>query len=299
MEKKLEWDRKAGIINVLHDGKKERVIMMREGYMAPFIDEIEKTGGKHSVQLVLRAFLKRIGADHTIDISQLPSFTQMYEMVNDGYFLPLSEEMENIPKEFTWEKGTRKFSIFGDTHFFVTNLTTIIQFKEAMEDVMSERGARAILRNVSKMAGKAVWERAQKDYNWKDMREAIASLDGISSYFMPLYGWGTCRWIPEVDQNGYTLSYARFWNAYETYNTTGSNPVCVLQLSYFEGIAEMISRNLSGNSVESREVKCVSKGDPFCAYVIKEKDKTEKSLDWKIVDEEWKKIDLMDIAPVG
>jgi hypothetical protein len=48
---------------------------------------------------------------------------------------------------------------------------------------------------------------------------------------------------------------------------------------------------LAGQSAEVREVKCSAKGDGYCAFAIKMKDKGAPPLDWKELEAEWRAID--------
>jgi len=287
-EKKLRWDLDKGIINLVRDDKEERVMLVRADYMSPFMQEIKNTGGEHMVQTVIRAYLKKISAKENISASDLPSINTLYDSYNDGYFLPLA--VENLPKELTWDGKSRNFQVFGGTLFTVSNLSLLLQFKEVIAEVMTERGAVAILHNVSKKSGSSVWDAVKKDYKWDDLEKAIATIDAFLNHVFPIYGWGKTRCAIGVGQDGNYLAFIKCDNAYETHNVSSKVPVCVLQRSYLEGLAESLISEFTGKSVESREVTCLAKGDDFCGYAIKAKEKGEKALDWKELEGEWMEV---------
>jgi predicted hydrocarbon binding protein len=54
-----------------------------------------------------------------------------------------------------------------------------------------------------------------------------------------------------------------------------------------EGFYEGVLSRTSDRSVECREVKCRSKGDGYCAFAFKVKDKKAEPLDWGALSGEW------------
>jgi hypothetical protein len=60
-----------------------------------------------------------------------------------------------------------------------------------------------------------------------------------------------------------------------------------------EGFYEGVLSRTSDRSVEFREVKCRSKGDGYCAFAFKVKDKKAEPLDWDALSGEWQALDTI------
>jgi hypothetical protein len=171
------------------------------------------------------------------------------------------------------------------------------KFKEAMAEILTERGAAAILHRVAKRGGFAVGSKAIADYSWKELDGAMDSMDGVLSYVFPLYGWGRTRTITKKAKDGRRIFFLKCWNTYEMDGVTSARPSCIVHQSYHEGIGESISQMYLQKPVESREVKCAAQGDAYCAFFIVEKGSDEKAIDWAKLEGEWKQMDAVPLTP--
>lgn len=64
-----------------------------------------------------------------------------------------------------------------------------------------------------------------------------------------------------------------------------------------EEILESLGNALEGQESESREIKCISMGDDYCAFVVKFKPKGALALDWKELEGKWGEYDAIDLRP--
>ena len=172
--KNISWDTSRGIITLTADGRSERIILQRQGFIQTFLDEIEKVEGKNAVTMTLRSLLATLGS------SDADAATPTYDHVraaNDATILPLATDGSAIPDLFQWDGKSRDLIAFGDTPFSMMPLRFLQAFKEASISILTEQGARAILNTVTRRAGYAVGERACANYQWNDLDGAMASID--------------------------------------------------------------------------------------------------------------------------
>jgi hypothetical protein len=74
-------------------------------------------------------------------------------------------------------------------------------------------------------------------------------------------------------------------------------PSCTISRSFIEGIGDGTGRAISNQAAEAREVKCIAKGDEYCAFVVKFKLEKSPPLDWKEIEGEWRALDAVDLPP--
>ncbi len=293
-EKVIEWGHGKGDINLVCQGKKERIVLFRKGFLQAFFDEIEMVAGKDTLTILLRALLSRLQAPN--DLRERALIESLYKL-NDAEILPISLSESNIPSVFTYDGRSREMTAYGNTLFEIETILYLQKLKEVMVDVLTENGANAILRRVSKKGGMAVGNKACIDYGWHELDSAMASMDQVLSYVFPLYGWGKSRTVTKKAKDQNYIFFLKCWNAYEMDGVSSSRPICIILQSYLEGIGESLSYNLTGKSTESREVKCLAKGDECCAFFIKQKDIGVQSLDWNKLESEWKELDAIPLRP--
>lgn len=293
-EKAIKWEHEKGDIYLLCQGSKERIVLFRKGFLQAFFDEIEMVAGKDTLTILLRALLSRLEVPNEI---REKAGIELLRRFNDSKILPVSLSESNIPNVFACDEESREMTAYGNTLFEIETLFYLQKLKEVMVEVLTEKGANAILRRVSKKGGIAVGNKACNDYGWHELDSAMASMDQVLSYVFPLYGWGRSRTLTKKARDGNYIFFLKCWNTYEMDGVHSSKPTCIILQSYLEGIGESLSYNLTGKSTESREVKCLAKGDECCAFFIKQKDVGVPSLDWNELEPEWKELDSIPIYP--
>jgi len=250
---KIVWEPAVGAINLDGSRGKDRIILTRKGFMEAFFDEIELVGGKDTLTMVFRAMLTKLGAPAPLpDHPALDDVTRFH----DGLILPYLLSDGNMPTAFTPVAGSRELIAYGDTVFTFQTVRLLQKFEEAMSDILTERGAAAILHRVAKRGGIAVAEKALGDYDWKELDKALGSMDAVLASVFPLYGWGLSRTTVGRGKDNRRMFYLKCWNIYEMEGIRSERPLCIVHQSYLEGIGECLSQRYEGKPVESREVNC-------------------------------------------
>jgi predicted hydrocarbon binding protein len=295
-QRKIIWEPENGSVFLDGTDGKDRVILTRRGFMAAFFDEIELVGGKDTLTMVFRAMLTKLGAPAAL--LDRPTTDDVNEF-HDGLILPYVPVDGNAPAAFTPMAGKRELVAYGDTVFVVQTVRLLQKLKEAMVDILTERGAVAILRRVAKRGGFAVAEKALTDYQWKELDGALASMDAVLGSVFPLYGWGLSRTIVGRAKDNRRVFFLKCWNIYEAEGITSQRPLCIIHQSYLEGIGECLSQTYEKLPVESREVKCRANGDGYCGFFIVQKQKDEKGIDWKQLEGDAERLDAALPTSIG
>jgi len=291
-QKRIIWDTKRGFINLITNGSEERLFLIREGFIKAFADEIVKVSGQRMLSMILRNLFNELGVKE----EQSPTW-ESFERFNDDVILSVSKDKSSIPEIFTWDMKTRDFQLTGGGVYDIWTVKSIQAFKVAMADILTERGANAILHEVAKTGGKAISEVVMKSYGWNDVKSALDSLDGVNKFIYPNAGWGKSRARGEIGDDGFPMGIFKFWDLYESYGTKSETPSCTISRSFMEGIGYGTGRAISNLAAEAREIKCISTGDDYCAFVVKFKPDKSPLLDWKELEGEYRALDAVELLP--
>jgi predicted hydrocarbon binding protein len=285
--KKIKWDSEKGSIKLIQEGNEERVFIISSNFIEKFKDEIIETSGQSTFKMIIRKLFEKLG-EPPPESGDWESFARY----NDQIILPVSLDGSNIPQEYQpWDGKTRKLTLPQSTEVEIWSVKTFQLFKEVMQDIMTEKGASAILNAAGKKAGMARGDVFMKLFGWKDFQNVLDTIDNISNSIMPAMGWYKGRAATQKGQDGKDMILIKAWNSYEAEGQKNSRPICTITSSFFNGISNCSAESLADLSAEVREVKCKAKGDDCCAFVIKFKDKGASSLDWKALEEEWQALD--------
>lgn len=293
-EKSVIWKLLNGSItlNKNGNGKGERIVLQRQGFMEAFFDEVVNTSGAAILSMTLKMFFVDLGTQKDF-MGKLSS--KSFEQFNYEHIFPVSFEGSNMPEIFKWNKDNEQLTAFGDTLYKIYTVEALKKFKESLGSIITEKAAIAIIRNVSRKGGMAVGDKARATYKWEELDSALDSMDGILSFMFPKIGWGVSRAVNKKGKDGKYMFLTKVWNSFEAHDVRSDRPVCTILESYLEGIGQNLVSALVGQSIEGREVKCVAKGDECCAFAIKAKDKGVKALDWSELEDEWQ--ELIDASP--
>jgi predicted hydrocarbon binding protein len=289
---KVIWDMGKGHVNLVGDVETKRVFIIREGFMQGFVEEIINVAGKVTLAMILRKTLEKLGI---IGVEK-PNWDS-FKKYNDEQILPVKIEETNIPDFFKWDGVNRDLISIANTDYNIWTVESLQKFKEAMTDVLTERGSSAILHSVTKRGAMAVGNKIISDYGWDDLDASMATMDGVFKFSFTTMGWGQSRAIAQRGNDGNYVIFSKYWNSFEAAGKKSSLPICNIMRGFLEGIAESLGSTLAGQASESREVKCVSMGDKYCAFVVKLKQKLTQALDWKEFEEEWQALDAVDLKP--
>jgi predicted hydrocarbon binding protein len=288
LEKSLYWNKEKGSLHLAQGDSEQRVFMMRKGFMDSFFDEIEKVEGRDALSMTIRMILENARTEYA---QTAKPTVDTLNRLKDDRILPLSIAAGELPPFFTHSDGTREFLGFGSVVYLVEMVSILSIFKEVSARILTPRGAKAILRTVSKRAGMAVGDSAKANYSWHDLDAAMAALDQQLKLVFPLLGWGFTSVVSRKNADGGYLMLVRCRNTIESDGVSSTEPVCAIFASFFEGISESIAGTLIGHAAEGREVKCASAGDDYCVFAVKTRAKGSPPLDWSALEDEWRALD--------
>jgi hypothetical protein len=285
----VSWNPEKGTITLDHGGAQERLILQRRGFWDGFFPEIVSNLGEDGVSVVMRALVKSLGLSEAL--AEKPTFKTMIQCF-DHRVLPVDKGKCAIDPTVSWPGDNREIEVFGSTIWILEDVLTIQHFKKVLADVLSDNGANAIIRNICRKGGIGVGDTALKNYQWKDIEQAMASQDEkVFKYTFRIAGWSVARSSYQKGPDGNYMLLARCDNTFESEGVTSVVPACKILSNYMEGFYEGVLSKLADKSVECREVKCRSKGDGYCAFAFKTKEKKAGPLDWNGLADEWKALD--------
>ncbi len=287
-QKTLHWNKEKGSLYLMQGETEQRLFLMRKGFMDSFFEEILSVEGKDALSMTIRKILEKAGAP--VAEAAKPT-VDVLNRFKDDRVLPLSIGEGELPAMFTHAGDTREFVAFGSVVYLLEMATILNIFKEVSAQILTPRGARAIIRTVGRRAGMAVGDSARANYSWNELDAATASLDQMTKIIFPLLGYGNPTVTCAKGPDGNYLMFYRCRNTFESDDVSSPEPVCVVFASFLEGITESIVLSLTGQSAECREVKCAAAGDDYCAFAVKVKAKGAPALDWTGLEKEWRALD--------
>ncbi|MDQ1349835.1 MAG: hypothetical protein QG657_136 [Acidobacteriota bacterium] len=287
-ENRMKWDPGSGSITLAGDGKEERIFIISRDFMGAFIGEMIETSGKSTFKITMRKLMEKLGKPVADDAE---ASWDLFEKYNDEQILPASPE--GLPKEFgPWDGKSRNLTLLPDIPMTVWTVKSAQAFKDVMDDVMTEKGATALLQSMGKKAGASIGARFAKYFGWADLPGAVNSLNEIAGRMFPAIGWSKGSVMSQNGKDGKSMILIKCVNSYETFEKkSASRPVCNITSGLLNGIWSAFADTLAGQGAEAREVKCSAKGDAYCAFAVKIKDKGTPPLDWKELEAEWQAID--------
>lgn len=284
---RIKWNTDNGTLTLTGDGKEERVFIIAHDFIEQFKEEMIKTAGKSTFKMIMRKLPEKLG----VSLAEgSEADWKFFETYNDEQILPAEVEGD-MPKEFgAWDGKTRNLELIPGINMVMWTVKSFQLFKEVVADIMTEKGANALLNGVGKKSGMAIGESFAKYFGWSDLQNAMAGIDDISNKMSAAAGWGKGSATVKTGNDEKTVMLFKLANAFEAHETTGDRPICIITASLMNGIWSVFADTLGGLAAESREVKCTAKGDDHCTFVVKVKDKSAPPLDWKELEAEWQGI---------
>lgn len=286
---RINWEIDSGQIMLVGDGKEERIFAVPPVFIEAFREEIINTAGKATFKMMIRKTLETLGGASGDDKQY---DWEDFEKYNDTQILPVALDESQIPKDLiAWDGSSRNLALVPDYNVSIWTVNSFNTLKSVLEDIMTPKGANAILQSAGKKAGMATGELSAKFLGWKSIDDILNTFDEHYRNLSPIMGWSRSRASFEKDDNGEAVILLKLWNSFESRKDHDST-CCVLTSSFFTGnlhkIAEIIDQK---TAAEGREVKCASQGGDYCAIAIKLKSKDSPHTDWKELEATWKKIE--------
>ena len=261
--------------------------------MDAFFREIEKVEGKDTLKMTFKTLLERLGASD--ELLNNPSYNSLEKFI-DNLILPLELDVNQLGEVYSWDGKSRNITGFGDTLFILTPIRVIQLFKDVSVKILTEQGAKAIIRNVGWRAGKAIGDQVRHNYSWDSVEDALQSLDSVLTFAAPAMGWGRTRAFFKKGADGNLMFYLKYRNLFESDGITINRPNCYIVENYLRGIGESIIMAITRKTAESKEIMCSAMGDDYCAFAVKQKDVGAQSLDWESLKEECYQLDAMEYS---
>lgn len=275
---RIKWENETGSIKLIGAGKSERVFVMSRDFLEEFKKELINTSGESTFRMIMRKLLEKLGKSPGGDAE---ASWDAFGKYNDEQILPATAE--GMSKEFKeWDGKTRNLVLVPDIEMTMWTVKSFQTFKDVMVDIMTEKGASAIINSTGKKGGMVIGARFAKYFGWASLQNAIDTIPGIAKNMNLAAGWAKGDAVTQKD-----MIVLKAWNSYEAEGKKSSAPICTITSSLLNGIWNTFADILGGQAAESREVKCQAKGDAFCAFVVKFKEKGAPPLDWKELEKEW------------
>lgn len=285
---RINWEIESGQIKLIGDGKEERLFAVPEIFIEAFREEIINTAGKATFKMAIRKTLELLEAASGDATHQE---WEDFEAYNNDQILPVAIAESKIPtNNIGWDGTTRNLTLLPEYKLTIWTVNSFNSLKRVLEDILTEKGANAILQSAGKKAGMSSGEQFAKFLSWNSVDTILDTFDQHFRNMNPIMGWSQGRAAINKDVNGEALLLLKLWNSFEL-QKEASRPSCVLISSFFTGNLNKMANILDGKVAEGKEVKCMAKGDEYCAVAIKIKSKDSPHIDWKELEEHWKVLD--------
>ena len=279
---RIKWESESGLIKLSGAGKDERVFTMSRDFMEEFRKELINTSGESTFRMIMRKVLEKLGKNPGEDAE---ASWEAFAKYNDEQILPAAPE--GIPKEYKeWDGKSRNLILLPDIEMVMWTMQSFQTFKDVMVDIMTEKGANAIINSTGKKAGMVIGPQFAKYFGWSDLQNALDTIAQIAENMNTVAGWAKVSAAAGKD-----IILLKAQNSYETEAKKSSIPICTITSSLLNGIWNSFADVLGGKAAEAREVKCTAKGDDCCAFAVKLKEKGAPPLDWKALESEWQALE--------
>lgn len=286
--KRMKWENDTGTIILTVDSKEERAFLISHDFIEEFRKEFINTAGESTFKMIMRKLLEKLGKKTGDDVE---ANWDSFEKFSDEQILPVSADGLNIPKEYKpWDGKTRNLILLPDIAMTLWTVSSFQSFKEVLNDVMTEKGANALINSAGKKGGIAIGNKFAKFLGWNDWAKAVASVSEMADKLYPIMGWGKGSAASQKGKDGKEMMLLKIQHSYEAHGKKSGIPICTFTSSQLNGLWNSLAETLGGQAAEAREVKCTAKGDAYCGFAIKIKDKGAPPLDWKELTPEWEAI---------
>lgn len=281
----IKWESETGSITLVINGNEERIFIISRDFIEEFKKELINTSGEPTFRMTMRKLNEKLGKASAQDAGAI---WEDFEKFNDEQILPVSPA--GIPQEYSWDGKTRDILLLPDIKMTIWTVKSIQAFKEVLMDIMTEKGANAVINGAGKKAGMAIGARFAKYFGWSGLQNALDTLNDTAQKMNAVAGWGKGSVVTQKGNDGKEMIVLKIQNSYEAHGKKSSIPFCTITSSLLNGIWHTFADILDGLAAEAREVKCKAKGDDCCTFAIKIKDKDAPPLDWKDLAGEWQAI---------
>ena len=269
----IRWDIEGGVV----DSSFGRLIIIADGFIKGFYDELKQSGGVALGKMILHD----LGRDLDIEIPHDRDFLwDDFEAIIDKRFSSF-DIVENMPSSYTWDGKGRSLLYQGAFTVKLWPVNLIGSLKSSAEKNLTPRGAQAIIGQASRRAGLLIGEVTGASYGWDTLKTAYDSLPWIMTGAFSELGWGKFEIITDYDR---LVIIFVLRNSYEI-AAQGKDAHLTIVRNQIEGVGEYLSER-EGMKSRSREFSLEDGTDARVIVVTTIKPGNE--VDWDAI--EWRRM---------
>ena len=269
----IKWNRDEGIV----ESSFGRLILIADGFIKGFYDELKKSGGIALGKMILND----LGRDLDIEIPHDRDFLwDDFEAILDKRFESF-DSVKNMPSAYTWDGKGRNLKYQGAFTVKLWPVKLIGSLKSSAAKNLTARGAQAIIGQASRRAGRLIGEITGASYGWKTLKIVYDTIGEIMTNAFSELGWGRFKIIADFDR---LLIIFTLRNSYEV-AAEGRDAHLTIIRNQIEGVGEYLSER-EGMKSKSREFTLDDGTDARVIVVTTIKD--GKEMDWDAI--EWRKM---------
>jgi hypothetical protein len=269
----IKWNIDEGVI----ESSFGRLIIIADGFIKGFYDELKQSGGVALGKMLLHD----LGRDLDIEIPHDRDFLwDDFEAIIDKRFSSF-DTVENMPSSYTWDGKGRGLLYQGAFTVKLWPVNLIGSLKSSAEKNLTPRGAQAIIGQASRRAGLLIGEVTGANYGWDTLKTAYDSLPWIMTGAFSELGWGKFEIITDYDR---LVIIFVLRNSYEI-AAQGKDAHLTIVRNQIEGVGEYLSER-EGMKSRSREFSLEDGTDARVIVVTTVRPGNE--VDWDTL--EWRRL---------
>jgi hypothetical protein len=225
----IRWNDDKGTI----ESSLGRLVILAEGFVKGFVEELMASGGT----ALGRMIINDLGRDLDIEIPHDKAFSwDDIEHIFDDR-LASFDSVENCPSAYGWN-GKGRVLVYRDSfNSKLWPVKAIGSLKSSAERSLTVQGARAILGQASRRAGRLIGERIGNAYGWNTLEAVYDTVGRIMTASSSELGWGRLEVMADLDR---LLIVFIIRNGYET-EGEGKDARLTILGNQIEGVAEYLS----------------------------------------------------------
>ncbi|KCZ71100.1 putative hydrocarbon binding protein (contains V4R domain) [Candidatus Methanoperedens nitroreducens] len=164
--------------------------------------------------------------------------------------------LNDVKETATWERSKGEFSVI-EVPAIIVSIETFVNLQKDAEKILGLDGASVLLYEAGKKAGLRWINRFSNEWGLNDKK----FIEAVQNFYAEL-GWGKFS----VEENNKNELVVRVENSFIARGYGNSEvAICHFLRGYNAGLAEV----LKGMDIDAEEVRCASKGDDCCEFVMK------------------------------
>jgi hypothetical protein len=269
----IKWNGNEGIV----ESSFGRLILIAEGFIKGFYDELKQSGGVALGKMILND----LGKDLDIEVPHDKEFLwDDFEAMIDKRFESF-DSVENMPSSCVWGGKGRTLQYQGTFTVKLWPVRLIGSLKSSAARNLTPRGAQAIIGQASRRAGRLVGEITGNGYGWDTVKTVYDTIGEIMTGSFSELGWGKFTIITDYE---HLLIFFILRNAYEI-AAQGKDAHLTIVRNMIEGVGEYLSER-EGMKSKSREFALDDGTD--ARVIVIASTLPGKEVDWDAL--EWRKM---------